>query len=101
MLVDRTTGVIKVDTEAFECVTPMTPPGTPPTREKKVAPVEMAAVALGLPTLQDFIIVLVQESNVQLPTLMATMVYLARLQSKLPGVAKGESPCFWPLSVAL
>lgn len=113
LLAERTTGVIQVDTDAFEDdedednggdVAMMTPPQTPTklpemgggrSRRTRLPAVERAAMALGLPTLQDFIVVLVQESNVQLPTLMATLVYLRRLQAKLPKLAKGESrsPC--------
>ncbi|KAH8666597.1 hypothetical protein BX600DRAFT_511518 [Xylariales sp. PMI_506] len=61
----------------------------PPTPPRTPSPKAIRVDDSSLPTLEEFITQLVVSSNVQVPTLMSTLVYLTKLKSRLQPMAKG------------
>ena len=88
-LAEKAAGVIRCDQRRtlIDKHLPPTPPLTPPLVEEPEIPSQPS-----LPPLAVFIQGLVDRSHVQVPTLMSSLIYLSRLQQKLPPVAKGM-PC--------
>lgn len=88
-LAEKVTGVIRCEQKypRENKHLPPTPPSTPPQDGSCLSPSQPH-----LPPLQDFIQYIVSRSHVQVPTLMSTLVYLDKLQQRLPPVAKGM-PC--------
>jgi PHO85 cyclin-1 len=77
-LAKATSQVIRCDSPPPVYTMPPTPPPSPP-----------HADAFPIPSLEEYITAIVRGSHVQVSTLMTSLVYLARLQDRLPKVAKG------------
>ncbi len=80
--------------DVIQCDPNMMPPPARNSTQYPTPPRSPSAKAVpcdnsGLPTLEEFISQLVVSSNVQVPTLMSSLVYLTRLKSRLQPMAKG------------
>ncbi|KAI4146434.1 MAG: hypothetical protein LQ340_005930 [Diploschistes diacapsis] len=84
-LAQKASEVIRCGPDSMEKNLPPTPPTTPPADG---APA-LESQPPSLPPLELFIQSLVDRSHVQVPTLMSSLIYLSRLQARLPPVAKG------------
>jgi G1/S-specific cyclin PLC1 len=82
-LSQKATQVIRCEPSSLNKNLPPTPPASPPQQ-----PASLAKEA-PLPSVEEFITSLVERSHVQVPTLMTSLVYLSRLKTRLPPVAKG------------
>jgi hypothetical protein len=69
-----------------------TPPQTPHKSSPRDQRERVRSSAPQIISLEHFIFRIVQSANVQVPTLLTTLIYLERLRLKLPAMAKGQLP---------
>lgn len=82
-LSQKATQVIRCESSSLNKNLPPTPPASPPQHASSLSR------DASLPSVEEFITSIVERSHVQVPTLMTSLVYLSRLKSRLPPVAKG------------
>lgn len=75
--------------DVIQCDPGMMPPPAQTSRPRGPSPRAVRSSDGALPTIEEFITQLVISSNVQVPTLMSSLVYLRRLKSRLQPMAKG------------
>ncbi|KAG9037704.1 hypothetical protein FRB95_004550 [Tulasnella sp. JGI-2019a] len=84
--------VIDENSSAKGAATSLPSPPVTPTKGTFSTDVKAPAAPVqtpSIPTLEEFVILLVLRSNVQATTLLCTLVYLNKLKHKLPKMAKG------------
>ena len=86
-LVSTTCSVLPCDPSHTSIQMPPSPPPSPSSADKQYQHNSTSSPAL--PSLRTFIANLIRQSNVQTPTLMSTLIYLARLRNRLPPMARG------------
>jgi hypothetical protein len=82
----RTTGVIRIQDDVGIPTPPVTPHKAAFDDDE-----ECSKRSTSLPSLEVFISNIVKAANVQVPVLLATVIYLERVRSKLPIMAKGTT----------
>ncbi|KAK3901754.1 hypothetical protein C8A05DRAFT_16100 [Staphylotrichum tortipilum] len=83
------TFLAKAAAGVIQCDSTMPAPPASSSRSRQDSPRREPTSADALPSMEAFITQLVIASNVQVPTLMSSLVYLRRLKSRLQPMAKG------------
>ncbi|KAL2116028.1 hypothetical protein VTJ04DRAFT_10283 [Mycothermus thermophilus] len=79
----------KAASNVIQCDPNMMPPRQQQSPRRDTSPRAVRSSDGALPSVEEFITQLVVSSNVQVPTLMSSLVYLRRLKSRLQPQAKG------------